>query len=255
MLTRMDTLPMVLDVNRWTLSDASFEALLRLADNYGAEVPENVTRDELEEIVAEAMEEWQLEHRSRNNDSVRMEETKYDTQVIGELEPGSADEIELPESYNETRIVLMLRDPSWAFAYWDLREKDRITFQESDGLDGLILRVYSMDDADTRLEDARQQFDIPVTLLDSRWYINLPDQETLYRIALVARTDESESLLALSNAIEVPRGAIADPQGDAEPVRDEIIAQTGIHELDLPPSGKRIPQRIIDLVDEELLFN
>jgi len=41
-------------MNRWTLSDASFEALLRMADNYGADVPDNVTRDELEDIVEEA---------------------------------------------------------------------------------------------------------------------------------------------------------------------------------------------------------
>jgi uncharacterized protein len=246
---------MVQGVNRWTLSDASFDALLRLADNYGAEVPENVTRDELEEIVAEALEEWQLEHQSGNNHSVRMEETKYDVQAVFELEHQNADEIELPESYNETRIVLMLRDPSWAFAYWDLREKDRLTFQNSDGLEGLVLRVYRMNDPKTRLEDAEQQFDIPVTLLDSRWYINLPDQETLYRIALVAVTDESDRLLALSNAIAVPRGTIADPQDDCEPLREAIIAQTGIHELDLQPIGKRIPQRIIDLVDEDLLFS
>ncbi len=242
-------------MNRWTLSDASFEALLRMADNYGAEVPENVTRDELEEIVAEAVEEWQLEHQSGNNDSVRMEETKYDVQAIVELEPRAADEIELPESYNETRIVLMLRDPSWAFAYWDLREQDRREFQHTEDSHGLILRVYSMDDEATGLDDARQQFDIPVTFLDSRWYINLPDQEALYRIALVGVTDTVERQLAVSNAIEVPRGTIADPVGEGERARDAIIAQTGIHELDLPPSGRQIPQRIIDLIDEELLFN
>ncbi len=242
-------------MNRWTLSDASYEALLRLADTYGAEVPENVTRDELEEIVAEAAEEWQAEHRQGDSHSIRMERTKYDVQAVGESEYRAVEEVELPESYNETRIVLMLRDPSWAFAYWDLRASDRSAFHHNEDFQGLVLRVYSMD-SDVPLEAAQQRFDIPVTLLDARWYINLPDQETRYRIALVGLVGREERQLAVSNVIAVPRVTIADsPHDDGEPVRDAIIAQTGIHDLDLPPVSRRIPQRILDLIDEDLLFN
>jgi uncharacterized protein len=247
---------MVQVVNRWGLSDASFEALLRLADNYGADVPENVTRDELEEIVDEAAEEWRLEHRRANNHPVRVEETKYDIQATGSLERWAEEEVELPDSYNETRVVLMLRDPSWAFAYWDLREAERSEFLRSEVFDGLVLRVYSMDSAETKLADARQRFDIPVTLLDSRWYINLPDQETLYRLALVALVDGRERSLAVSNVIAVPRGMIAETsESDEARIGDEIIAQTGIQDLDLPATGRRIPQRILDLIDEDLLYN
>lgn len=246
---------MVHVVNRWTLSDASFEALLRLADNYGAEVPENVTRDELEEIVEEAAEEWHLEHRRANNHPVRIEETKYEIQAAGDL-AWAEEEVELPDGYNETKVVLMLRDPSWAFAYWDLRDSDRNEFQRDEGFEGLVLRVYSMDRPDTELAQARERFDIPVTLLDSRWYINLPDQETLYRLALVSVIDGAERELARSNVISVPRGMIADaPETARERAEDEIIAQTGIQELDLPATAKRIPQRILDLIDEDLLFN
>ncbi|MFW5684279.1 MAG: DUF4912 domain-containing protein [Spirochaetota bacterium] len=242
-------------MNRWSLSDASFEALLRLADNYGAEVPENVTRDELEEIVGDAAEEWHLEHREANNYSVRIEETKYDIQAAGGMEHWAEEEVGLPESYNETRVVLMLRDPSWAFAYWDLRDADRRDFQRSEHFEGLLLRVYSMDDPDAPLEGAQQQFDIPVTLLDNRWYFNLPDQETFYRIALVVN-EEHERTLALSNAIVVPRGMLADDDhGPHEEAGDEIIAQTGIQDLDLPATGRRMPRRILDLIDEDLLFN
>lgn len=247
---------MVQVVNRWTLSDASFEALLRLADNYGAEVPENVTRDELEEIVDDAAEEWRLEHRRANNHPVRVEETKYDIQAAGDLEHRAEEEVELPESYNETTVVLMLRDPSWAFAYWDLRESDRTEFQRSDTFEGLVLRVYSMDESGTELAAARQRFDIPVTLLDSRWYINLPDQDTLYCLALVALNDGEERDLAVSNEIAVPRGTMAETGSAAdERTGDEIIAQTGIQDLDLAATPRRIPQRILDLVDEDLLFN
>ena len=127
------------------------------------------------------------------------------------MERWAEEEVELPESYNETRVVLMLRDPSWAFAYWDLKDTDRRDFQRSESFEGLMLRVYTMDDPESGLGDARQQFDIPVTLLDERWYINLPDQETYYKLALVAAADGEERSLAVSNAIVVPRGMTYRP--------------------------------------------
>ncbi|MFW6211909.1 MAG: DUF4912 domain-containing protein [Spirochaetota bacterium] len=242
-------------MHRHSLSDASFEALLRLADTYGADVAENVTRDELEESVAEAIDEWKAEHRQLNSHSVRVEETKYETQATGELDM-PADEIELPESYNETRVVLMLRDPSWAYAYWDLAKADRARFERAEGFEGLLLRVFNMDEPDTPLAKARARFEIPVTLLDNRWYFNLPDQETLYRIVLVAVDDGKEEQLAASNTITVPRGMIAEDRGEerGEEPMNQILAQTGIQHLDVVTSGKQIPQRVLSLIDDESLF-
>ena len=239
-----------------SLSDASYEALLRLADTYAADVPDNVTRDELEEIVSEAIDEWKVEHRQQNAHSVRVEETKYDILIDMQVARETEVEIELPDSYNETRVVLMLRDPSWAFAYWDLRNSDRIRFSRSEGFEGLVLRVISLDHPDDQKHDGRPRFEIPVTLIDSRWYFNLPDQQTYYQIALVALMDGREEMLAHSNVITVPRGSIAEEQDeDRGDQMDEILAQTGIQHLDIAASGRRIPQRILDLVDDELLFN
>lgn len=243
-------------MHRQSLSDASYEALLRLADTYGAEVPDSVTRDELEELVFEAIEDWKIEHRQHNAHSVRVEETKYDIQIDMQVARETEVEIELPESYNETRVVLMLRDPSWAFAYWDLKKADLVRFTRSEEFDGLMLRVFSLDHADETVSKARSRFEIPVTLMDNRWYFNLPDQQTFYRLALVATLSGTEETLAVSNVITVPRGMIAEEQEmDGGRQMDEILAQTGIQQIDVVTSGKRIPQRILDLIDDELLFN
>jgi hypothetical protein len=247
-------------MNRISLSDASFEALLRLADTYGADVPSDATREELEELVSEAIEEWEQEHKQTNNHSVRIEETKYDVQAEGGTSYGETGEddlgedAELPASYNETRIVLMLRDPAWAFAYWDLREADVAEFQRSSTFDGLVLRVFAMSQPDAPIASIEENSDIPVTLMDSSWYIYLPEQELHYRIALVARHREGERVLAVSNVVAVPRGAVAETVTRNGDSIDEILAQTGIQDLDVPAEGKQIPQRILDLIDEELLF-
>ena len=248
---------MVLIVVRRFLADASFEALLRLSDTYGVEVPEDVTRDELEEIVQEAADEWMDDHKESTSNSDRVEESKFDVQAPAAGSPAAGspaeEEVELPESYNETRIVLMLRDPSWAFAYWDIRENDQIAFQRSNVYEGLTIRVFLLPRPDAGSEDARSTFDIPVTLIDNRWYINLPEQETFYRLALYVDESGMQRELALSNVISVPRGAVADT-GNGHASSDQILAQTGIQDLDVPATGKRIPQRILDLIDEDLVY-
>lgn len=243
-------------MDRETLAEASFEALLRVADRYGVDVPDGVTRDELEDLVYEAAEETREEHRRTNNHSVRVEEAKYDNRPNAELHRHDGEDIELPDSYNETRIVLMLRDPEWAFAYWDLRAADLDGFRRSDELEGLLLRVYSLESPEQRPANCRTSFDIPITLYDNRWYIHLPDQESNYRLALVAVENDVERLLALSNVVAVPRGTLSDGAlRDGGSAGDEILAQTGIQEMDLPANAKRIPQRILDLIDEDLVFN
>ncbi len=250
-MTCADALPIVFIVVRRFLADASFEALLRLADTYSVEVPEDITRDELEELVQEAADEWREEHAESTGATGDVEESKYDVQAAVSGSPAE-DEVELPESYNETRIVLMLRDPSWAFAYWDIRENDQIAFQKSDKFEGLTIRVFLLPEPDSGSEDARGTFDIPVSLIDNRWYINLPEQEIFYRLALYAVEEGAERELALSNVIAVPRGALADFQ-NGHSSADEILAQSGIQDLDVPASGRRIPQRILDLIDEDLV--
>jgi hypothetical protein len=245
-------------MDRETLSDASFEALLRVADRYGVDVPEDASRDELEDLVIEAAEEFREEHRRANNHHVRIEESKYDIQLDGALQRVSSQEdMDLPDSYNETRVVLMLRDPSWAFAYWDIQESERSEFRRSDEFEGLLLRVYSLEEPGQSIETCRTSFDIPISVVDNRWYINLPEQQSHYRLSLVAAIHGGERILALSNVISVPRGSLSDrhASGLNGHAGEEILAQTGIQDLDLPANGKRIPQRILDLIDEDLVFN
>ena len=244
-------------MDRETLTEASFQALLRVADRYGVDVPDDVTRFDLEDLVYEAAEETREEHRRTNNHSVRVEETKYDNRADGEFPAQDDEDIELPESYNETRVVLLLRDPAWAFAYWDLRTANKEAFRRSEKFEGLLLRVYSLESPDQSTATCRTSFDIPVTLNDNRWYINLPVQETIYRISLVAVESGAERLLALSNVVAVPRGTLPGPDATTPDgfADDEILGQTGIQDMDLPINGKRIPQRILDLIDEDLVFN
>lgn len=242
-------------MDRETLSTVPLKELLHLADKHGVEMGDDSEREALEELVFEAIEEHRQEHRQTNNNQVRIEETKYETRPDEPpAELVEVDAIELPETYNETRVVLILRDPEWAFAYWDLKQDERDEFEKNDDFEGLVLRIYSagtIDDLDSRTSE---RFDIPVTLLDNRWYINLPEQQIHIRIALVVIVGGTERILALSNPVWSPKGALADDTNGAACTTDEILAQTGIQNLDVPASGKEVPQRILELVDDGLSF-
>ncbi|TFH05327.1 MAG: DUF4912 domain-containing protein, partial [Spirochaetales bacterium] len=206
---------------------------------------------------------WVLEHNQANNHSVRIEETKYDVQAAERpASHAEAEDVELPDTYDENRIVVMLRDPAWAFAYWDIQGAQISAMQKSETFTGLVLRVTQSEDLQGDESAVHGSFDIPVTLMDSRWYIHLPQQPSYYQIALVAEYEESSQTLATSNVVLAPLGMIADDPTAEDPVyegppdvQDEILAQTGIQNLDVSAEGKRIPQRILDLIDEDLLFN
>lgn len=254
-MTRSTSIPNVILMDRGTLAEASYEALLRVADRYGVDVPHDVSRMELEDLVFEAAEEFREEHRRGNNHSVRVEESKYHNRDDDDFHSSDFEDIELPDTYNETKIVLLLRDPSWAFTYWDLRLAERESFKRSDSFDGLLVRVYSLESPEQDTATCRASFDIPVTLQDNRWYINLPGRGANYRLALVAVEHGIERVLTMSNVVAVPLGSLHDPADTSGSAGDEILAQTGIQDMDIPGNGKKIPQRILDLIDEDLVFN
>ena len=84
--------------------------------------------------------------------------------------PGVED---LPESYLDTSIHLLLRDPQWAFSYWSLSPASNLMIFGEDGQEksNLFLRVQ-----ETNLSTKGvRTFDISISLEDTQWNINLPN--------------------------------------------------------------------------------
>lgn len=237
-------------MTRQKLENATRERLESIADEYGVDHSTETTDSQLVEQILEAAEESRREWERTNSNPVRIQEKKYEISQDADLiPPGDEDEFPLPDRYNETRIVALLRDPAWAFAYWDIHDNLRHEFSDAEAFDGILLRVCEIDDDTGNTVDS---FHIPVKLSDSRWYINLPRQGTSYRIDLVARRGSRDTVLHRSNVITVPRGGLADQREDRPLDRaDELIAHAGILDLDVPTYGNRIPHRVISYVDDQ----
>jgi hypothetical protein len=129
--------------------------------------------------------------------------------------------IEIPKGYNVDRIVAMVRDPHWLFAYWEVtdrkyRELER-TFGSSWAACKMILRVYD------RSSEKQSHFDVVLTREARTWYINVSAQGR-YQVAIGALSPDGRfELVAISNIVETPSDRASDRIDEHWMVPDEVF--------------------------------
>lgn len=122
---------------------------------------------------------------------------------------------ELPSSYDQTKIVLMARDPYWAFVYWDLSTStiQKVTglMREHYGKMRPILRVYDITDIDFNGKNGHWNFDIDVILDAKNWYIHvgIPNRSYIVDLGLLD-AQNNFYLIARSNVMKTPRDGPSD---------------------------------------------
>jgi hypothetical protein len=121
----------------------------------------------------------------------------------------------LPYSYNVTKIVLMVRDPYWAYVYWDIDEAKykevQYLMQAHGGRIKTILRVYDVTDVEFNGFNSHRTFDVDVNLEAKAWYIHtsVPDRDYLVDIGLL--DDHGKFyLIARSNRMRTPRDTMSN---------------------------------------------
>src|SRR5690554_5390389 len=84
----------------------------------------------------------------------------------------------LPRRYDETILSLMVRDPYWVYAYWDISTTDVCRIDRDHGYGAWsagskILRVYDVTDGGAHL--GRALMNIGIGDDSASWYINVPE--------------------------------------------------------------------------------
>jgi hypothetical protein len=237
-------------MTRERLSQLNQEDLNHLADMFEIDFSENEDRAELEALVFEAMEDKRRESEDSNTFPISWHQRKFDNLDATYGDGGQHQSVfEFPVSYNCTRIELMLRDPAWAFCYWDIALHDKTVIVKDDGFQSLYLRLEETNPNKPAAD--LQVMDVPVQLADVSWYLNLPVRETCYRVHLVAVYDGREEVLATSQKIQVPLGALSEKLAVLDSFEtDALIALSGIENLGVLGIEQEIPQRILSLKDK-----
>jgi len=129
---------------------------------------------------------------------------------------GWEEQFSIPTGYGEDRIVLMVKDPWWIFAYWEIQPKteraarSQLLPEEIAGLQS-VLRVYDVTGMDGSAQPAHGAFDIGLSGLATNWYIhtNAPHHAFVVEIGLL--TSRGRFLpLARSNRVTTPRFGPSD---------------------------------------------
>lgn len=118
---------------------------------------------------------------------------------------------QLPDTYNEDRLALLVRDPEWLFAYWDLSAATLENFREKHGEQIFnesisTLRVYDI----TENGNAPRYFDIELNDQVKRCHIHVNKPNGKFYVALGRKKNNGEFLpLLFSNVVTTPRASVS----------------------------------------------
>lgn len=170
-----------------TLSTAD---LISLADDYGIDIPDNLNRRFIIGELLEMGEEF-------SQSPVPVPAMKEDGET-------PEDNLELPVSFNETEISVIMQNPVWAFVYWDISEEALKKISESSRFKNLVLRISYFENEQESVPS--EYYDLQVSLRDREQYVLLESKKNLFRVDLVAVfTDGSIDSLTTSRKISLPK--------------------------------------------------
>lgn len=148
---------------------------------------------------------------------MRVEAAKFET---GKVTPAARErrrEITLPPIYGDNKIVVMVRDPWWLHAYWEItpqRESELKAQMERDGnaCEHSMLRVYDITGVkDFNGTNANSYFDIRLKDMAQNWYIEVarPNRDWCVDIGMLAKSGRFYTL-ARSNYVQTPRFGMSE---------------------------------------------
>lgn len=211
------------------LEQMTLRQLRRVASRYSVSRYSRMRKDQLLESIRVAQQNATLpasmSHQGSpdRTDTVtaqeRVEAAKFevgqeDIVALASVDEGIGD---LPEGYGETRIVLMPRDPQWAYTYWDIPNEHKVALRNQGGQQ-LALRLYDATGIDLAYQVPHSVQEYPCDEMAREWYLPLPVSDRDYVIEIGYRcTDGRWLVLARSVPVHVP------PTYPSDWVEDQFI--------------------------------
>jgi len=133
---------------------------------------------------------------------------------------------QLPGQYGEDKLALLVRDPWWLFAYWEVTEDCQRRAREqlakrNTSHDKTVLRVYDLTGTDFAAPSSF--FDIELNVMANNWYIDVGRPDRSWGAELGLRgADGSFVALVRSNVVRTPRYGISDVLDEEWMLPEEI---------------------------------
>lgn len=214
-------------VTKTSLRSKKKAELVEIALEIGLKRISSLKKDDIIEKILEQLEK-QKENKNKKTDKKEEREPKkvtitneedyaYSTSKKYEvekddyiLEPEYPEETkDLPQEYDTTKVVLLIKDPWWAYVYWELdnETREKMGIVKGQHNKRLKLRVYDVTDG-----GRNEYFDVYVHDYTNSWYVNLPRPNRKYVAELLVEEAEFTEPVAESNPTFVPRSSISEDQ-------------------------------------------
>ena len=155
---------------------------------------------------------------------------------------------DIPDTYNETYMRAILRDPEWLFVYWEIsgpsmNDLKRKMGDTEFGSSKKLLRLCDVTGIHYNGSNAGRYTDIEINNIANNWYVKVPETGRAYVVECGFLTSHGRFFLAVrSNVVNVPRFGLS-PVLDQEwttASSDELIRMSaGGFKRNLGASEKR----------------
>jgi len=208
------------------LEGLSTAELVELADRNGLDIPPGLERVF---VIGELLE---LERRDGRRDADMAE---------GPAESGEFGGVpELPERYGASYVDVLVRDPLWVFAFWEINSRPRDAKEEDAAPEERFLRVVPLR-GDGLAPDAEAALTVAVGADDRALYLGIPpDEGRVFRVDLCARRGNERFALASSRPFRLPR-PVGEPR--ARFLDAPLAVLSGAAGFPLARSVERLPRR------------
>ena len=187
----MNKNPQVPLTRTWLESKSTGE-LVKLADNFGIDIPHGLERIF---IIQELLECSNTDDHEIKDDLIN--------------DPACSETAALPKKYNISYIEVIIRDPLWIFVYWEIKSYDREIHEKADDFKGYCLRLVPLSEGEVDSKLKREPFIVPVDKEDCARYIGLAEHSSQtqgrYLIRLDVIRGDSELQIAVSQPFCMPR--------------------------------------------------
>jgi uncharacterized protein len=126
------------------------------------------------------------------------------TNTMEELATADDNLGEIPGGYAESKIVLLPRDPQWAYAYWDITNEHKQELRAQGGQQ-IALRLYDVTDINMEIQSPHSIQEFPLDEMAREWYLSIPVSDREYLLDIGYRCADGRWLvLARSAEIRIP---------------------------------------------------
>ncbi|MCL2185169.1 MAG: DUF4912 domain-containing protein [Treponema sp.] len=217
-------------VTRASLESLSTDELIKKADSYGIDIPLGLERIFIIEEILECANEDVPE----NTDDI-------------EVNPSYSETALMPKQYNISFINVIIRDPLWAFVFWEIKGHDRETYENAPDFNGYCLRVIPLNEGDTSNGKIQQEktmensFTVSVSPQDNARYIGFAEHSSKnsgrYLIKLNVLKGNSEIPVISSQPFILPK--LYDNEDIANLNKNPLIHISGVQNLKITKNTDR----------------